>query len=58
MVDGRRKHLLLTGAKERNELNVLAPTSDETPTRSAMQSTFGGGALDGYAILSLEIAVH
>jgi hypothetical protein len=50
-VNGKRKHLLLTGAKEMNETHVLAKTSDKTPVKNAMQNAFGGGALDGYTIL-------
>jgi hypothetical protein len=50
-VGGRTKYLLLSGAKRENEPNILAPDSTATPTRSAMQPAFGGGALDGYAIL-------
>ena len=50
-VQGQRKMLLVSGAKQESEPIVHAPEVLKTPTRSAMQSAFGGGALDGYAIL-------
>ena len=50
-VNGRRKILLLTGAKETNTISGLAPTAEKTPTTNAMQNAFGGGMLDGYVVL-------
>lgn len=51
VVNGQQKVLLLSGAKEMNDTNKLAPTAERTPVTNAMQSAFGGGTLDGYAIL-------
>lgn len=51
VVNGQQKVLLLTGAKAMNDTNVLATTAERTPVTNAMQAAFGGGTLDGYAIL-------
>jgi hypothetical protein len=51
VVNGQQKVLLLTGAKAMNDTNKLATTAEQTPVTNAMQAAFGGGTLDGYAIL-------
>ena len=51
VVNGQQKVLLLTGAKATNDINKLAVTAERTPVTNAMQAAFGGGTLDGYAIL-------
>jgi hypothetical protein len=51
VVNGQQKVLLLTGAKAMNDTSALAPTAERTPVANAMQAAFGGGTLDGYAIL-------